>query len=153
VAATGRHAAQSVTKRRRTVGERRHSGAGYTHPRLHEILRQGTATPGDGPFVLGAFESTLAGIVGVIRASATSARIWGFYVKPESRGRGIGRSLMQRAIDIVRQMPDVVSVELGVSSRSSAARHVYIAQGFRDTRFDAETDTHYMALELAADAG
>jgi ribosomal protein S18 acetylase RimI-like enzyme len=110
--------------------------------------RFATASPENG-FVVGAFESNLAGIVGVIRASASSARIWGFYVRTETRGRGIGRALVEHALGVARQMPGVTRVELGVSRASRAARHVYIAAGFQETSFDAETSTHYMALELA----
>jgi ribosomal protein S18 acetylase RimI-like enzyme len=121
----------------------------------HEIARErfARATPEDGPIVLGAFDSELVGMIGMIRVAATSAQIWGFYVRPESRGRGTGRALVRRALDVARQMPGVCSVELGVSMQSSAARHLYIEAGFQDTRFDAETETQYMALQLVQKAG
>jgi ribosomal protein S18 acetylase RimI-like enzyme len=115
-----------------------------------ETARQrfSTATFEDGPFVLGAFDSNLVGIIGVIRAMPVAARVWGFYVKPECRGGGVGRALVQGAIELARQMPGVARVELGVADRSTAARHVYAQSGFRETRFDARTGTHDMVLEL-----
>jgi ribosomal protein S18 acetylase RimI-like enzyme len=112
-----------------------------------------TASPENGPVVLGAFESNLIGVIGLLRSSVTAVRIWGFYVRPDCRGGGTGRALVQHALEIARQMPSVVRVELGVGHTSTAARHVYEQCGFHETAFDAETGTHEMSLELAPEAG
>jgi ribosomal protein S18 acetylase RimI-like enzyme len=112
--------------------------------------RFAAATPANGPFVLGAIDAKVLGIVGVIRSSPTSSEIWGFYVRPECRGGGLGRALLLRAIEVTRQMPGVTRIELGVSQASTAARHLYVAAGFRDVRFDAGTRTQYMKLDLDA---
>ena len=120
-----------------------------------ETARQrfSTATLENGPFVLGAFDPNLVGVIGLIRATPVAARVWGFYVRPECRGGGVGRALVQRAIEVARQMPGVARVELGVADKSIAARHVYLQSGFRETGFDAETGGHDMILELTAAPG
>jgi len=119
-----------------------------------ETARQrfSTATLEDGPFVLGAFDSNLVGVIGVIRATPVAARVWGFYVMPECRGGGVGRALVQGAIRVARQMPGVARIELGVADKCTAARHVYAQSGFRETGFDAMTGGHDMILELTPDA-
>ena len=91
------------------------------------------ATPEDGSFVLGAFEKDLVGIVGVARAAASTVRVWGFFVKPEFRGRGIGKTLVERATELAVRLPNVVRMELGVSDSSVAARRLYEQAGFVDT--------------------
>jgi ribosomal protein S18 acetylase RimI-like enzyme len=115
--------------------------------------RFSTATRESGPMVLGAFDSNLLGTIGVIRSSTTVARVWGFYVRPERRGGGFGRALIQHAVEIARHMPGVVRLELGVAHTSVAARSAYANSGFRETAFDATTGTHEMILELEAWAG
>jgi ribosomal protein S18 acetylase RimI-like enzyme len=120
-----------------------------------ETARQrfSSATSADGPFVLGAFDSGLVGVIGVIRTAPVAARIWGFYVKPEHRGDGLGRTLVRSAIDVARRMPGVVRIELGVAHSCTAARHVYTQSGFQDARFDATTNGHDMVLELTSPNG
>lgn len=120
-----------------------------------ETARQrfSTATSADGPFVLGVFGSGLVGVIGLIRSAPVAARIWGFYVKPDQRGSGLGRVLVKSAVDIARQMPGVVRVELGVHDSCSAARHVYSLSGFREARFDTVNGGHDMILELTSPNG
>ena len=120
-----------------------------------ETARQrfSTATLENGPFVLGAFDPNLVGVIGLIRATPVAARVWGFYVRPECRGGGVGRALVQRAIEVARRMPGVARVELGVADKSTAAWHVYAQSGFRETEFDAKTGGHDMILKLTPEAG
>ena len=111
------------------------------------------ATPADGPFILGSFIDELVGIVGLIRASPNSARVWGFYVKPECRGSRIGVALVERAIAVARQMPGVVRLELGVSDSSIAAIRVYERAGFGATGSRTPDGARAMVLELSQKAG
>jgi GNAT superfamily N-acetyltransferase len=106
------------------------------------------ATLEDGPFVLGAFDPNLIGVIGLIRAKPVAARVWGFYVRPECRRGGVGRALVQGTIEVARKMPGVVRIELGVTDKSIAARHVYAQSGFRETGFDAKAGGHDMVFEL-----
>src|SRR5204863_5305502 len=111
------------------------------------------ATPEDGSFVLGAFEEELIGVCGVARASAGLVRLWGFFVKPEFRRRGVGKTLMEGAIQRAARMPNVVRMELGVSDSSVAARRLYERAGFVDTGERTAECAHLMVCELKQAAG
>jgi len=110
--------------------------------------RLGTATAENGPFVIGAFDPSLVGILGVIRGSAASANLWGFYVDVAHRRAGIGRALVQRALQVARQMPNMQRVDLAVSLTSTAATLLYEQVGFRTVQIDIAMDRREMTLEL-----
>lgn len=53
-----------------------------------------------------------------------------FYVRPEHRGRGLGRALLGAAIDHARKR-GADHMDLGTSEDDEAARHLYGKAGFR----------------------
>lgn len=59
------------------------------------------------------------------------AYIWGVYVTPSARGRGLGRLVVGAAIDTARGWEGVSAVQLAVSENAPAARRVYESLGFR----------------------
>lgn len=77
----------------------------------------------------------LAGIVGVIRAAGVKrrhrAQVWGMYVTPGARKRGIGRALLAAAIEHARGWPEVEQLHLSVTEPAVGARRLYEAAGFR----------------------
>jgi len=86
--------------------------------------------------VFGYFEGeSLAGMVGVARASGAKRRhkayVWGMYVAPRSRRRGVGRGLLEAAIAYARAWPGVERLHLSVTSAAAEARRMYEAAGFR----------------------
>jgi ribosomal protein S18 acetylase RimI-like enzyme len=85
-------------------------------------------------FLLGAWGATLAGAVGFRRDSGLKVRhkgmIWGMYVAPEARGLGLGRRLLDAAVDRARGMEGVEQVSLEVTVGNSAARALYRSCGF-----------------------
>ncbi len=89
-----------------------------------------------GSAVFGAFDEdgTLLGIGGVHRESKRKARhragIFGMYVVPEARGRGLGRALLGALVEHARGMEGVDRLELGVEATNAAARGLYHAFGF-----------------------
>jgi ribosomal protein S18 acetylase RimI-like enzyme len=91
------------------------------------------STAGDN-FILGAFEDSLVGVVGFYRNQRLKDRhkgtIWGMYVIPEMRGRGIGKALMTRAIAHAASLPGLVQIHLAVVSTQDAPRHLYRSLGF-----------------------
>lgn len=87
--------------------------------------------------VLGAFEGDrLVGIAGVGRYAKRKQRhraiIWGMYVSPTTRGRGLGRALLDAAVDRARQWPGVRQVHLSVTDAAPEARRLYESAGFRE---------------------
>ncbi|HYW10592.1 MAG TPA: GNAT family N-acetyltransferase [Longimicrobium sp.] len=89
-----------------------------------------------GSAVFGALddEGMLVGIGGVHRESKRKARhragIWGMYVVPEARGRGMGRALLGALVDHARTLEGLHRLELGVTTTNTAARGLYVAFGF-----------------------
>ena len=63
--------------------------------------------------------------------SAHRAAVWGVYVDPAHRGRGLGRAVMAAAIELARGWEGVDWIDLGVSENSPAGRALYESLGFR----------------------
>lgn len=85
--------------------------------------------------IFGAFEDAkIAGAVGLFRSrhakSAHRMQVWGMYVAPEFRGRGIGAQLLYAAIAHARALADVAWIDLGVTTAAPAARTLYERAGF-----------------------
>jgi ribosomal protein S18 acetylase RimI-like enzyme len=59
--------------------------------------------------------------------------IWSVYVRPEGRGKGIARILMQRLIDETRNMDGLEMLTLVVSLTQTEARTLYTSMGFFTT--------------------
>jgi RimJ/RimL family protein N-acetyltransferase len=87
-----------------------------------------------GPF--GAFEGEeLVGLVALGREDmkklAHKALLGGMYVKPEHRGKGIGKALLGEALSLARSVPEVVQVNLCVNAANTDAIQLYEAAGFK----------------------
>ena len=100
-----------------------------------EIIRR--LTPSANAFVLGAIDSNqqLVGMVGVFRETpakhAHKAFMWGVYVAPEYRKRGLGERLVRAAIDQVPEaLPGVQILGTSVFLSAPAARALYPRCGF-----------------------
>lgn len=90
-----------------------------------------------GQAVFGCLDGTrLVGIVGIVRAAKVkqrhTAQVWGMYVTPGARERGIGRRLLAAAIEHARRWPGVEQVHLSVTDSAAVARHLYETAGFRE---------------------
>lgn len=85
-------------------------------------------------FVVGIFEGgKLFGTAGFFRRSNNKERhkghIWGVYVRPESRGKGVGSALMQEIVRRARAIEGVEQITL-VASANLPAQRLYTALGF-----------------------
>lgn len=85
-------------------------------------------------FVLGSFENgNLTGTTGFFRRHHHKERhkglVWGVYVRPESRGKGVARALMQEVIRRARHLDSLEQIAL-VASAHLPARKLYEALGF-----------------------
>jgi ribosomal protein S18 acetylase RimI-like enzyme len=102
----------------------------------------------DDTFVLGAFADNetigceLIGMVGFYREQALKCRhkgwIWGMFVMPNHRGRGVGRALLAAAIERARKIAGLAVIRLSVSTTQDAARGLYQGCGFRVTCREAQ---------------
>lgn len=85
-------------------------------------------------FVVGAFEDEkLIGTAGFFRRKNNKERhkghIWGVYVQPESRGKGVASALMHEIIRRARDMDGLEQITL-VASANLPAQRLYKALGF-----------------------
>lgn len=86
--------------------------------------------------ICGAFDGPrLVGTAGFYREQREKRRhvgvIWGVFVHPECRGKGLGRGLVSAAINFGRALPGLEKVQLTVTATQPAARKVYLSLGFR----------------------
>ena len=115
----------------------------------------------DGGFVMGAFDhDQLVGTIGFAREARIKVRhkglIWGVYVAPEHRGRGVARSLLTACITRLRSYSDLRQVNLTVASTQIAAAHLYRSAGFELFGIEPAAlkvrgeyvDEHWMVLRL-----
>lgn len=96
-------------------------------------LRAKDAASDDATF--GAFDGKqLVGIAGFRREPSIKmhhkASIWGMYVPRELRKEGIGKALLQAAIEYAKTLPDLEQINLAVVLTSREARHLFISLGF-----------------------
>jgi len=116
---------------------------------------------GDENFVIGGFEdSELVGMVGFYRETRLKRRhrggIWGMFVAPSSRGRGLGSVLLKEALRTAGAIPGLRSVHLSVTATQVAARRLYLSAGFRSFALEPEAlmvgerfiDEEHMFLKL-----
>lgn len=59
------------------------------------------------------------------------ANIAGTYVKPAYRGQGLGKLLMKKIIDAIKQNPQFTKIKISVNTVQSAASALYAKCGFR----------------------
>jgi RimJ/RimL family protein N-acetyltransferase len=117
-------------------------------------------SPPDNALLGGFMNGALIGSTGLHREEGAKDRhkavIWGVYVAPEARGRGVGRALMEAAIARARETPGVERLILAVATHNTAARALYIALGFTSWGLerhalklpDRYIDEEFFALEL-----
>lgn len=99
-----------------------------------ELMRQRIAEPGQ--VIIGAFDGArLIGIAGMVRnrhgKMAHRAAVWGVYVMPSARGRGVAEAVMRELLRIARTWPGLDSVSLQVSARAEGAKRLYERLGFK----------------------
>ena len=85
-------------------------------------------------FIVGAFCPYLVGLVGCYRRSGLKLQhkgnIWGMYVAPEFRGKGLGKALMEKLIAHASTLPHLESLLLSVVTTNKVAQDLYLSLGF-----------------------
>jgi RimJ/RimL family protein N-acetyltransferase len=124
-----------------------------------ETVREQIAR-GDDSAIYGAFAPELVAVIGVYRDDRPKTRhkmhVWGAYVTPTYRGRGLGRRLLEAAVAHAREIPGVTVLHISVTDAAPAARHLYERAGFEAwgsepeaLRHEGRTVTeHHMLLHL-----
>ncbi len=118
---------------------------------------------GRGDFVLGCFlEGSLVGVVGFFthkfEKMSHKGTIWGMYVKPDHRRKGIGRALLQAAIEKAGTIPKIKQIDLTVVSSNAGPNKLYLSEGFEITGtersamivHDKPYDWHFMQRRIDA---
>jgi ribosomal protein S18 acetylase RimI-like enzyme len=117
-------------------------------------------------FVIGAFDGEqLVGMTGFYRDALLKRRhighVWGVFVSPAVRGKGVGRALLAEVIKSAKALPGILSVRLMVAVTQEAARHLYKEAGFRVFGTEPQSlkigerfvDENHMTLEFEDSAG
>lgn len=114
-----------------------------------------------GNFVFGAFEGgAMVAMTGFYREAAVKRRhkgwIWGVFVSPSERGKGIGRALLARVVHTAKDLPGLHCILLTVSTTQQTAIKLYQDLGFHSYGIEPHAlmvgeryvDEHHMLLEL-----
>ena len=113
--------------------------------------------------IFGVFDQRLVGAAGLYRdrhvKSSHKVHLWGMYVVPDHRRKGIAARLLEEVLGYARRLSDVSCVQLSVSSAAPAAQRLYEQAGFRvwgtepeALRHGGETAVeHHMILRLRDD--
>ena len=128
---------------------------------MAQVAERIRPTP-QGSFVSGAWdeEGRLVGNTGFRREAQIKSRhkgmIWGVYVTPVHRGKGIAKDLLVATLDRIKTYPDLLQVTLAVSPEQEAAWQLYHSVGFQEFGLelaalkigDDYVDEHWMVLRL-----
>jgi len=87
-------------------------------------------------FIHGAFSGgSLIGSAGGARESDPKRRhiatVWGMYVHPEHRSRGLGRRLIRSVLHRLESLPGIEYVQLAVTGGNDTALGLYESVGFK----------------------
>jgi len=127
---------------------------------LEQARERITAVEGGG-FVFGAFDDgKLVGTAGFWRERQPKlchkGWIWGVYLKPAYRGRGLARTLMSAVLERARAYPGLHQINLAVASTQGPAERLYRSLGFEQFGYERAglvvanepVDEYWMALRL-----
>lgn len=117
--------------------------------------------PNANGFLIGAFVAGhLRGMVGFARETSLKRRhkgmVWGVYVAPELRGRGVGKRLLEELLRRARLLPGLERILLAANAADPAATKLYKSLGFRTFGHEAAAlkvgslyiDDEHMVLDL-----
>ena len=101
-----------------------------------EVYLDGFGANGSASFVLGKFlGSKLVGVIGFRRFAFGNLRhkasLWGMYVAPEHREKGIGAELVKGCLEIARKVKGLETIQLAVESKNRPAQKLYSRFGFK----------------------
>jgi ribosomal protein S18 acetylase RimI-like enzyme len=130
-----------------------------TYPKEVEIrLKNASIQKGD--IIIGAFDTTLVGIVSVTKNTNKKrqhkADLHGMYIKPEYRGIGLGKELLKKAMDMAKEIKGLEEIELIVAAYNESTVNLYKKFGFEKTYLEEHAlkikgnyiDAYHMKKEI-----
>jgi ribosomal protein S18 acetylase RimI-like enzyme len=115
-----------------------------------------------GDIVVGAFAPDLIGIIAITRDARTKrqhkADLHGMYVVPEYRGKGLGKTLLVKGLEMAEEMAGLEEIQLIVATQNREATALYERYGFvhvwtelRALKIDdSYVDAHHMILPITS---
>jgi RimJ/RimL family protein N-acetyltransferase len=93
--------------------------------------------PNDGSFVVGAFVAgALRGMIGFMREKSAKRHhrgmVWGVYLAPELRGKGVARQLLEAVIERASQQEGLERIVLAANAADPKATALYRGVGFTE---------------------
>jgi RimJ/RimL family protein N-acetyltransferase len=115
-----------------------------------------------GSFVMSGWDKKdgLVANIGFRRETQIKSRhkgmIWGVYVTPSHRGKGIAKTLLTATLARLKIYPDLIQVTLAVSAEQKSAWRLYHSAGFQEFGLERSAlkigneyiDEHWMVLRL-----
>lgn len=101
-----------------------------------KTTREDLKAKNESNFILGYFEEgKLMGMLGFIRHQRVKTKhrafIWGVFVYPDHRGKGIGKALLEECLNRANQLEGLEKVSLSVTHVSAVAIGLYEHLGFQ----------------------
>lgn len=104
----------------------------------------------DGGLFIAYIDGNPAGVAGLRRFNETDSEVKRMFVKPESRGFGIGKLLLSKCIDVAKAL-QYRSIKLDTADFMKTAIELYMAHGFHEIaayRYNPYESARYFELQL-----
>lgn len=109
--------------------------------------------PDDGALFILEDDGKVIGMGALERVNADVGEIKRMYIKPEYRGKGFGKKLLMKLIEVGKEV-DFTALRLDTGGFMDTAQHVYTSSGFRKIPEYAESEVpiplrhHWFFMEL-----
>jgi ribosomal protein S18 acetylase RimI-like enzyme len=117
----------------------------YPPSRWRKWAEKGALGDESATFVAEGPARRLVGMAGVF-TDRNKCHVWGMWVSPELRGRGLGRKLLDRVLSWARSTNAGREVHLDVNPAQSIAVRLYESRGFRPTGRTSSLGHHAPAI-------
>ncbi len=87
-------------------------------------------------YIIAVSNGTFVGSISMTQGEAPKSShvmsLYSVYVAPEFRNRGVGRELLNQAIETAKTHPEIIKLSLNVAATQSEARALYTKMGFEE---------------------
>jgi GNAT superfamily N-acetyltransferase len=104
----------------------------YDRDRWADRVRRGATSANEAAWIAETGTGEMVGLIGAF-SQGDSFHLFGMWVRPDHRGGGIGRRLLERLLDWISTAHPSSPVLLSVNPMQVAAVRLYLAHGFRPT--------------------